>query len=102
MADAGEQGPSKEALAGPILDRVPYPGVIVAKARSHTSKDLDLVLYASAEEGLFELGVTRLQPGKEYTVGTERFVVDNSGEASLKVMVKGRTSLLICPCDDAT
>lgn len=93
------QGPCKTALDGPILDKVPYPGVLVAKARSHSSKDLDLVLYPSAESGVFELGLKCLQPGTEYLYGDEGrgFKADNNGEASLEVLVDGRTAVKISP-----
>ncbi|OGE55071.1 hypothetical protein PENARI_c005G07550 [Penicillium arizonense] len=42
------RGPDETTLKGPILDQVPYPGVLVAKARSNTSHDLHLLLYPSA------------------------------------------------------
>jgi hypothetical protein len=79
------------------LDSVPYPGVIVAKARSQTSKDLEMVLYPSADDGTFELGVARLQPGKEYVWDGGRFVANTEGKAVLQVIVEGRTSVVIFP-----
>jgi hypothetical protein len=92
-----DQGPSKTALAGPILNEVPYPGVLVAKARSHTSLDLDLVLYPSAEAGSFVLGVERLQPRTSYTYGEETVVADSEGKAKLSVHVNGRTEVRLTP-----
>jgi len=77
------------------LDSAPYPGVIVAKARSHTSKDLEVVLYPSADDGTFELGVARLQPGKEYVWEGGRFFADDEGKAMLQVPVWGRTAVVI-------
>jgi hypothetical protein len=91
------EGPSKATLSGPILDSVPYPGVLVAKARSHTSKDLELVLYPSARSGTFELGLKRLQPGVVYGFNQETFAADDKGEALIKVYVDGRTALRVAP-----
>ncbi|EXJ90168.1 hypothetical protein A1O3_03237 [Capronia epimyces CBS 606.96] len=91
------EGPSKTTLAGPILDHAPYPGVLVAKARSQTSKDLDLVLYPSADSGTFELGLKRLLPGGVYGFAQETFTADDRGEAVIKVHVDGRTALRIEP-----
>ncbi|KAF2813992.1 uncharacterized protein BDZ99DRAFT_567692 [Mytilinidion resinicola] len=92
------EGPSKTALAGPILYSVPYPGVLVAKARSHDSKDLELVLYPSAASGIFKLGVSRLVPGQTYNYGAEKSVkADAAGESSVEVAVEGRTHVHLTP-----
>ncbi|KAI9743694.1 MAG: hypothetical protein M1818_003010 [Claussenomyces sp. TS43310] len=92
------KGPSKTTLAGPILDKVPYPGVLVAKARSHTSEDLDLVLYPSAAEGTFSLGIKALVPGRQYSIsGQKTEVADSDGKLTVDVPVKGRTQILISP-----
>ena len=76
--------------------------MIVAKARSHSSKDLEMVLYPSADDGFFELGVARLQPGEEYVWDAGRFVADSEGNALLQVPVEGRTSVFIFPNKNAT
>ncbi|KAF2490591.1 hypothetical protein BU16DRAFT_518028 [Lophium mytilinum] len=91
------EGPSKTALAGPILSQVPYPGVLVAKARSHTSKDLELVLYPSAAAGDFTLGVSRLEPGRKYTYGKQEATADSSGNIHISVHVEGRTPVTLTP-----
>lgn len=94
----GFKGPSKTTLAGPILSEAPYPGVLVAKARSHDSKDLDIVLYPSAESGVFPLGISRLVPGQEYAYGAEKSVIaDKNGEIKIEVPVEGRTCVHIVP-----
>ncbi|EXJ91486.1 hypothetical protein A1O3_00034 [Capronia epimyces CBS 606.96] len=93
------EGPSKTTLAGPILDSAPYPGVLVARAYSRTSKDLDLVLYPSCASGKFELGLKRLQPGVVYRFAERSVVADTEGEAKIDVYVDGRTVLKIEPME---
>jgi hypothetical protein len=60
------QGPTKST--GPILASVPYPGVLVAAARSIDARSLNLVLYPSGNSGTFELGVEGLQSRLQYWV----------------------------------
>ncbi|KAL3474463.1 hypothetical protein BJX99DRAFT_260395 [Aspergillus californicus] len=93
------EGPSKTALKGPILDQIPYPGVLVAKARSHTSHDLDLVLYPSAGPGRFDIGIKRLRPNANYSVNEQALSVtaDADGNATLDIFVDGRTVVKIDP-----
>ncbi|KAI9739987.1 MAG: hypothetical protein M1818_005043 [Claussenomyces sp. TS43310] len=90
-------GPSKTALAGPILSDVPYPGVLVAKARSHTSRDLELVLYTSGPAGSFDLGIGRLQPDQKYSYEGGEIVAGPDGKTQLTVMVSGRTKVNLTP-----
>lgn len=88
------KGPSANALNGPILTEAQYPGVLVAKARSYTSKDLELVLYPSAAAGTFRLGVSRLQPLKSYVYGMgHRAEADENGHVWLPIIVEGRTHI---------
>ncbi|KAI9150872.1 Aldehyde dehydrogenase, dimeric NADP-preferring [Paramyrothecium foliicola] len=91
------EGPPKKTLDGPILSEVPYPGVLVAKARSHTSRDLELVLYPSSDPGSFELVVSRLGPDKEYIVQGNPLLADGQGHLRFSVMVNGRVHLHIKP-----
>ncbi|EON95759.1 putative linalool dehydratase-isomerase precursor protein [Phaeoacremonium minimum UCRPA7] len=92
-----KKGPSNTALKGPILSEVPYPGVLVAKARSHMSTDLEIVLYPSADPGTFKLGISRLQPGKSYAYGMKTLVADGDGNLSLDILVDGRTHVHLKP-----
>lgn len=90
------KGPSNTTLAGPILTQAPYPGVLVAKARSHTSKDLDLVFYPSKDPGIFGISVSRLIPGKSYSFdnnGKRAVVAGSDGSAKIDVFVEGRTQV---------
>lgn len=60
LANATLHGPDPVAMKGPILADVKLPDVIVAKAYSHDSKGLDMVLYPGKEAGVFKLGFERL------------------------------------------
>jgi hypothetical protein len=74
--------------------------VIVAKARSHTSRDLDLVLYPSAAAGTFTLGVERLKPKKTYDIGGHfKVAADEKGKLNFSIPIEGRTALKIVPLE---
>lgn len=91
------QGPAETAFTGPILSGANFEEVLVAKAFSHTGKDLDLVLYNNADAGVFELGVSRLQPGQKYAYEGGNLVAGSDGTASFKARVEGRTQIVIEP-----
>lgn len=91
------QGPPQTAFSGPLLFGANFEEVLVAKAFSHTGKDLDLVLYNNADAGVFELGLSRLQPGQKYVYGSESLVASEDGTASFRVKVDGRTQIVIEP-----
>ncbi|KAF5541359.1 linalool dehydratase-isomerase precursor [Fusarium napiforme] len=95
-----QKGPSETALRGPILSEVPYPGVLIAKARCHTSKDLELVLYPSADTGVFDLGISRLAPGHTYSYLDKKVKADKDGIVRISVLVVGRTHVHISPTSD--
>ena len=79
------------------MSEVPYPGVLVAKARSHTSRDLDIVLYPSASAGNFNLVVERLVPGQKYSYSAKEVSADLDGKVQLDVFVHGRTQVKLVP-----
>ncbi len=94
------QGPPPSAFSGPLLERANYPEVLVAKATSN-GEDLDLVLYPGRGDGVQQLGLARLVPGREYAVegpaAAGRVQADASGHAELAVTLAGRTALRIVP-----
>jgi hypothetical protein len=95
-----EKGPSPTTLTGPILPEVPYPGVLVAKAYSPNSRDLDLVFYPSAEAGTFTIGVERLEPGVRYNIGEKETVIANKeGKVKFDVELDRRTAVLLTPVE---
>ncbi len=79
---------------------MPYPGVLIAKARSHTSEDLELVLYPSADAGVFDLGISRLAPGQTYSYLEKTVKADKDGAIRISVLVEGRTHIHISPTSD--
>jgi hypothetical protein len=98
LANATLHGPAPKVLNGPLLEEVPFPDVLVAKAYSHTGKDLDLVLYNGRDAGTFTLGFGRLAPGASYSLSTGgSLVADAAGKASAKLTVSGRTPITLKP-----
>lgn len=91
------KGPPDYCFRAPILERVAFPDVLVAKAYSHDGKSVELVLYNGKEPGMFVLGFKNMVQGQTYQIGTEKAVADAKGEASFSVMVDGRTALLLEP-----
>ncbi|MBV7495072.1 hypothetical protein KW837_12450 [Pseudomonas sp. PDM24] len=92
------QGPTAEALRGPLLTGAEFPQVLVAKARSHDGQDLELVLYPGTAPGPQRITIERLKPHGHYsTKGTMQthFTADAAGTVELEVMLNGRTSVCI-------
>ena len=91
------KGPPQNVLEGPILEEAPFPDVLVAKAYSHDSEGMELVLYPGKEAGSFQLGFTRLKPGEKYSWDGARGKVSaegsKDGKASFEVHIDGRTAL---------
>jgi hypothetical protein len=88
-------------LAGPVLAEVPYPDVLVAKARTN-GESLSLVLHPGRpHSGESVLGFAQLKPGHRYrlAVGGSDSVVasDENGRVSCLVAVRGRTPVELRP-----
>ncbi|KAF1357217.1 hypothetical protein EJ07DRAFT_167723 [Lizonia empirigonia] len=81
----------------PILEDVPFPEVLVAKACSHDGKSVELVLYNGKQPGVFELGFKNMQPGKLYKLEGEVIKANERGEACFSVQVNGRTAVVLEP-----
>lgn len=92
-------GPGENALKGPVLTSCPYPDVLVAKARSHTGSDLELVLYDGTKAGEYEITIERLRPDMEYEIEEDGriFMANPDGTAVLHVFIDGRTPFHIEP-----
>lgn len=93
------EGPTPRTLAGPVLDDVTYPDVLVARAFSH-GDDLELVLYRG-RQGVdsARLRVSQLEPGRRYRLDGERdeLTANARGSAELTVPLTGRTELRLLP-----
>ncbi len=90
------KGPPDNVMKGPLLDEVPFPEVLVAKAYSPDATSLELVLYPGKEDGKFKLGFSRLAPDGTYSLqGAEQTTIrsDKDGKASAEVHLAGRTAL---------
>ena len=93
------EGPREETLNGPYLSGIQYPDTLVARAYSNGC-DLDLVLYPGNKNGLTNLLVERLTPGREYKVaGAQESVVraDSEGTVRVSTVIDGRTEVGIAP-----
>lgn len=91
------EGPPDHCFRAPILEDVPFPDVLVAKAYSHDGKSVELVLYNGKKPGTFTLGFKNMVQGKTYRLGAEVAVADGKGEASFSVKIDGRTSVWLDP-----
>ena len=87
------KGTLESVFKGPILDCVPFPDVLVAKAYSHDGDSLDLVFYPGKDAGRFQLGFTRLAPGQTYTLDGSSASADKDGKATFEVNIEGRTAM---------
>lgn len=91
------EGPPAHCFRAPILEEVPFPEVLVAKAYSHDGKSVELVLYNGKQPGVFELGFKNMQPGKPYKLGDQIVKADTKGEAYFSVNIDGRTAVTVEP-----
>lgn len=98
LANATLHGPPETALRGPVLGKAPFPDVLVAKAYSDDGERLELVLYNGRGAGSFEIWFGRLAPRQTYTLSTGGSVIaDAAGTASVRVIVSGRTQIMLTP-----
>lgn len=91
------EGPPMHCFRAPILDKVPFPDVLVAKAYSHDGKSVELVLYNGKQPGTFDLGFKNMEVGKRYRLGKNAVQVNVNGEASFSIYVNGRTQIILEP-----
>lgn len=88
-----QKGPPEQVFRGPILDSVPFPEVLVAKAYSRDGQTVELVLYNGKEAGTFPLRFTKLRSGKRYKLGVQTVLANGEGCASFEAAINGRTAL---------
>lgn len=87
------QGPPENVKRGPILTGISFPDVLVAKAYSHDGEGLDLVLYPGVKPGDFDLSFERLRRGATYVIAGREIVASESGKATVRLAIDGRTAL---------
>jgi hypothetical protein len=88
-----QKGPPEQIFRGPVLNSVPFPEVLVAKAYSKDGESVDLVLYSGKEAGTFPLQFTRLRAGSSYKLGKQAGKADGEGILRFDVAIDGRTAL---------
>ncbi|MFO1377785.1 MAG: hypothetical protein U1F14_12380 [Steroidobacteraceae bacterium] len=95
------EGPPASTLAGPLLTDAAYPDVLVAKAFSHTGRDLELVLRPGRTAGAQRIAIGRLWPDTRYALSGDlrgEVTADHEGRAELTVPLNGRTAFTLSPC----
>jgi hypothetical protein len=101
MHDLVAVGIPERWRAGPLLDQVQYPQVLVAKAVSD-GRALDAVLHPGDRKGRQRVGLSQLRPGVRYRCDgcvTAELVPDAAGRASVAVDLDGRTELRLVPVE---
>lgn len=91
------EGPPEHCFRAPILDKVAFPDVLVAKAYSHDGKSVELVLYNGKQPGSFKLGFKNMRAGQAYKLDNEELKADANGEASFSLEINGRTEVTLMP-----
>lgn len=92
-------GPGAASLAGPMIETVDYPAVLVARARSDGSR-LEATFYPGQEAGRQRILLAQLVPGQLYRVtGAEEVEIcpDHRGNSMVHIMLSGRTELTVEP-----
>ncbi len=101
MLDLVASGPPREWREGPLLDRVAYPDVLVARACSD-GRALEAVLYPGAEAGRHTVGLSQLRPGGRYRsegAASHEIVADAVGRADVAIDLADRSELRIRPIE---
>jgi len=101
MHDLVAGGVPEAWRTGPLLERVEYPQVVIAKAVSD-GRALEVVAHPGAGKGRHEVGLSQLRPGRRYccegTTAAE-LIADAAGRASVGVDLDGRTEIRVRPVE---
>lgn len=96
------EGPSPQTLAGPMIETMDYPAVLVARAYSGDGLSLEAVFYPGAAPGRHSIPVSQLRPGRRYRIEVAEdaeLVADANGRGSFHVLLAGRTEVRLAPAD---
>lgn len=96
--DIVEKGMPMAWQEGPVIETVPYPKVMVARAVSANGRDLDAVLRTVGPAERVTITLARLQPGVRYRLDgavQDAVIADSSGRADLAVDASGRAALTV-------
>lgn len=94
------EGPSARTLAGPMIETMDYPAVLVARAFSADGQSLDAALHPGTVPGRRAIPLSQLVPGRRYRLtGAEEAEIsaDSAGRATFHVELKGRTAIQLAP-----
>lgn len=84
--------------SGPVLEEVPYPDCLVARA-THDSARLDAVLRAARPGSEVTIAFAQLMPAKRYQLDVDRrtqmIAADGDGRATATITVGERTELVL-------
>ncbi|HJQ46987.1 MAG TPA: hypothetical protein VJ870_11800 [Amycolatopsis sp.] len=97
--DLVEKGMPRQWLDGPVLDTVPYPDAMVARAVSDGAA-LDVVLRSTNGGGRIEVGFARLKPRQKYGLHgalDETVVADEHGRAHAVIDLEDRREVRVSP-----
>jgi hypothetical protein len=83
---------------GPVLDEVPYPDCLVARA-THERSHLDAVLRAARPVSEATIAFAQLQPGQRYQLDvdgrTQSITADAAGRSTATVTIGERSELAL-------
>ena len=102
--DIVEKGMPSHWSSGPVIDAVPYPAVMVARAESPDGVRLEAVLRTFDDQPRHTIDMKQLRPLCLYRVTgalVESLVADSEGNAQLDVGGAGRIELTLTPMDGA-
>jgi hypothetical protein len=88
-----QRGPPEQVFRAPVLEKCPFPEVLVGKAYSLDGEGVELVFYPGNGAGVFRLGFTRMKPGATYILAGRKAVAGADGTAEFDVAVDGRTAV---------
>lgn len=94
------EGPGARTLAGPMIETMDYPAVLVARAYSTDGESLDAVFLPGGSPGRRGIPLRQLVPGRRYRVtGAEEteIVADAGGTALFHIKLEGRTAVRVVP-----
>ncbi len=96
------QGPDKQTLAGPMIETLDYPAVLLARAYSADGRGLDAVFYpgTASAAGVHAVPLSQLIPGQRYALTGAReseITADANGMAEFHVELRGRTEVHLHP-----
>lgn len=93
------EGTSPRTLAGPMIETMAYPEILVARAWSNGA-DLGATFYPGTVSGVHDIPLSKLEPGRRYLLSgaiEPELVAANDGNGSCRIAVEGRTEFRLEP-----